>query len=130
MSNSKGTLVVGHFYPALNGARGLAVILVLWFHTSTFGYETNPVIDSDIARFYLFFSIIGKTGVDLFFVLSGFLITGILIDTAQNRNVFKSFYIRRALRIFPLYYLTLFVMGLFFFIKFDPESIAFHQAGE
>jgi peptidoglycan/LPS O-acetylase OafA/YrhL len=82
----------------LDGIRGLAIIGVLLTHGS-YVFRTG---DHVLAM--------GWTGVDLFFVLSGFLITGILIDTKAAQNRGKSFYARRILRIFPIYYLTIFLV--------------------
>jgi peptidoglycan/LPS O-acetylase OafA/YrhL len=76
-------------YPALDGLRALAVLMVFVYH-------------------YLPGSLNwGWIGVDFFFVLSGFLITGILFDSADQPHRFRIFYIRRTLRIFPVYYLVL-----------------------
>jgi peptidoglycan/LPS O-acetylase OafA/YrhL len=85
--------------PELDGIRGLAIIFVLLFH---FGARPPGVPRILTAPFAL-----GWSGVDLFFVLSGFLITGILIHTRETSNYFSSFYARRVLRIFPLYVLTI-----------------------
>jgi len=85
--------------PALDGLRGIAILLVLMRH-SIFGIETHSKwLSTLLAAGQLTWS-----GVDLFFVLSGFLIGGILLDARNSPNYFKTFYIRRAYRIFPLYY--------------------------
>ena len=97
----------GHL-PVLDGVRGLAVLLVMAFHFGRFRAAILPdrafqmVVES------------GWAGVDLFFVLSGFLITGILFDAKGRAAYFRNFYTRRALRIFPLYYayLILFILVL------------------
>jgi peptidoglycan/LPS O-acetylase OafA/YrhL len=73
-----------HYYPALDGMRALAAVLVFLFHYLQLPY--------------------GWAGVDLFFVLSGFLITGILYDGREGEHRFRNFYMRRVFRIFPLYY--------------------------
>jgi len=83
---------VHHRIPQLDAIRGLAIVLVI-LHNTTAGYPSLP---------HLFAS--GWMGVDLFFVLSGFLITGILVDTKRTDGYLTNFYARRCLRIWPLYY--------------------------
>jgi len=92
--------------PGLDGLRGLAILAVMCHHFMQPNYpEGIPggAAGIVIKSFYRFFDV-GWWGVDLFFVLSGFLITGILLEAKGSAHYFGNFYARRALRIFPLYY--------------------------
>ena len=97
------------YYPALDGLRGLACILVVVYHLFPFFHQ------------YLFF---GWMAMDIFFVLSGFLITDILMNTLDENNGLKHFYMRRILRVFPLYYLALIVF-LVILPRFEGLSTSF-----
>ena len=99
---------LGGHMPVLDGIRGLAILMVLWFHFVGNTLPTNSV-EGAIIRV----SNYGSYGVELFFVLSGFLITGILYDAHNEPHYFRNFYMRRVLRIFPLYYG---VLALVFFV--------------
>ena len=109
--------------PVLDGIRGIAILLVMTFHFFWFAITYNSQIQIEpgsLAEWLKNLVFSGWTGVDLFFILSGFLITGILIDTKQDTHYFRNFYIRRIFRIFPLYYLFL-VMWLFLKNCYPPQ---------
>jgi peptidoglycan/LPS O-acetylase OafA/YrhL len=92
--------------PALDGVRGFAVLGVACSHL--FSGTPHSAFEALVHKALAF----GATGVDLFFVLSGFLITGILFDSLPDPGFFRKFYARRVLRIFPLYYGVLAVFAL------------------
>jgi peptidoglycan/LPS O-acetylase OafA/YrhL len=94
--------------PELDTVRGIAILLVLFFH----GFDFGTVGLSGPPRLFVLATTAGWTGVNLFFVLSGFLITGILLDSKEKPDYYRSFYVRRALRILPAYYLLLIVLWL------------------
>lgn len=104
-------------YPALTGIRGLAIILVLLYHLG---------INHFLRQYNSWLT--GRAGVDIFFVLSGFLISTLLIKEKINNGQvsLKNFYARRALRILPLAYLFLLVMiclNLIFHLDITRNSL-------
>jgi peptidoglycan/LPS O-acetylase OafA/YrhL len=112
-SGSQSALLKPYF-PAFDGLRAVAFFMVFACH-----YVTK-VADSELLRW-------GWVGTDLFFALSGFLITGILYDSFGNRHYFRTFYIRRSLRIFPLFYsfwLLLLLLTPVFHILWNRYNLA------
>jgi peptidoglycan/LPS O-acetylase OafA/YrhL len=103
--------------PQLDAVRGVAVLLVL-VHNTGISPSLHLKIIADN----------GWMGVDLFFVLSGFLITGILLDTKGSEGYFKNFYARRCLRIWPLYYAALFFMFVIVPLLRPAEAHAVFEA--
>jgi len=99
-------------FPSLDGLRGLAVLSVMAYHFSVGAVPLQAFDGAVLAALSA-----GWVGVDLFFVLSGFLITGILLDTPRAPERFRNFYARRALRIFPAYY------GVLLFFIFVAPAI-------
>lgn len=98
----------------------MAILMVILFHfVVPFGESTNRFANA----FYNAFRI-GWAGVDLFFVLSGFLIGGILLDAKESRSYFKTFYLRRVYRIFPIYYLWI---GIYFLLA---AVLSVHEGGK
>ena len=104
------SLLLRHM-PSIDSLRGIAVLMVVLFHgfasyrwIPAFGPFWGTLAQETVGA--------GRFGVNVFFVISGFLITGILLNTRDRPDFYKSFYWRRALRILPIYLLTLLALGL------------------
>lgn len=103
--------------PELDGLRGAAILLVLFYHYVYLTPHAEP--GTFVERLQNFFGM-GWAGVDLFFVLSGFLIGGILLDSRTSPRFFRTFYARRFFRIIPLYYVWI---GLYFVLTLSALSV-------
>src|SRR5277367_2162254 len=97
--------------PELDTVRGIAILMVFLFHSFE-DFTPSGLSVPGWERLLLSAASLGWTGVNLFFVLSGFLITGILMDSANRPRYYSRFYSRRALRILPAYYLLIAVLVL------------------
>jgi len=111
-----------NYYQNLDGVRAIAALMVVVFH---FFRDLTP--DTQFLSIVKDISYFGQTGVTLFFVLSGFLITRILIYTKETEGFFKNFYLRRTLRIFPLYYLFLLIWFFIAPLIITMEPTTFSQ---
>jgi len=108
---------------ALDGVRGLAILAVFSAHFGGGRHFESPAM-----RAVGELMVSGWAGVDLFFVLSGFLITGILFRTDSDPHYYRSFYWRRILRVFPIYYLTLiaaFLISVAMKLPWRPDQYSF-----
>ncbi len=111
-----GSLILRHM-PSLDSLRGIAVLLVVLFHG--FGsYNWLGTAGPFWGQLALSAVGCGRFGVNVFFVLSGFLITGILLGTRERPDYYRNFYIRRVLRVLPIYLLVLLILKLLHVIDF------------
>ncbi len=125
--------------PELDVLRGIAVLSVLLFHAFYWSFPSSP---NRLTNLFIRATVFGWLGVNLFFVLSGFLITGILIDTKQKPSYYRNFYFRRVLRILPSYLALILILILFgqltfwsvalnllFLANYDALFVLFHVVG-
>ncbi|WP_338793461.1 acyltransferase [Bernardetia sp. Wsw4-3y2] len=113
------------FFKGLNELRAIAALAVVFHHIELYKRMGDLPSLLDITYFSYFISTIGKNGVYLFFVLSGFLITYLLFAEQERYDKInvKDFYVRRVLRIWPLYYMIVFLS--FFIVPLLPDLLPF-----
>jgi peptidoglycan/LPS O-acetylase OafA/YrhL len=102
--------LIRRFMPELDTLRGIAVLGVLFLHG--FSWRYGNLHFTGAARVFMLLTQPGWIGVNLFFVLSGFLISGILLDSKDHPHYYRRFYMRRVLRILPAYYLLLVLLAV------------------
>lgn len=107
--------------PELDVLRGVAILLVVLYHGL---YWSGAVSSSRIGTLFIQATVFGWLGVNLFFVLSGFLITGILLDTKGKQSYYRRFYARRFLRILPAYLAMIVLLLLFHLLTSGAALVA------
>ena len=107
--------------PELDVLRGVAILMVLLFHGI---YWSGATTSNHLVNLVLKTTVVGWLGVNLFFVLSGFLITGILLDTKHKPSYFRQFYLRRALRILPAYLAMILILVITDYIRVPQTIVA------
>jgi peptidoglycan/LPS O-acetylase OafA/YrhL len=113
--------------PELDSVRGFAILMVLFFHG--FANRDGAQGLSGLPKLFVRLLAPGWTGVNLFFALSGFLITGILLDSKHHPQYYRRFYLRRALRILPAYYGILLLLALLGRYALQGENISWAFLG-
>ncbi len=112
------------YYHSVDGLRGVTALMIVAGHFFSLKGSLNSAVLQSVFDFF-------GTGVSLFFLLSGFFITRILLKSLGSESYFKNFYVRRALRIFPLYYFALaayYIIPMFFDIGFQYSTLFSKQA--
>ena len=125
--------------PELDVLRGCAILAVLFYHGL---YWSGATSSNRLISLFIKATVVGWLGVNLFFVLSGFLITGILLDTKGRPSFYRTFYLRRALRILPAYIALIVILvlagwlsiksaafSLLFISNYDSLYYFFHLGG-
>lgn len=108
-----------NYIKGLDGLRAIAISWVMLAHVSA-ASKWNP--NGQFDQIFQLISNTGWIGVQLFFVISGFLITKILLENKNRPKALKFFFIRRSLRIFPIYYFSLFLAFFIYPIVFEPTA--------
>jgi len=107
--------------PELDVLRGVAILVVVLYHGL---YFVGAVSSNRIGQIFINLTVFGWLGVNLFFVLSGFLITGILIDSKGKPEFYRKFYLRRALRILPAVFAVILLLVLLHKMSFRTATFS------
>src|ERR1700721_3146770 len=121
MARSANLPLLQKHMPELDILRGCAVLAVLFYHGLFWSGATSS---NHWAHLFIKSTVVGWLGVNLFFILSGFLITGVLMDAKGRPSYYRNFYLRRALRILPAYLALIAILILVGWLQFKSAMVA------